>query len=75
MANFGFANNKTTSFYIDNKIGDVVINNTLYVNGSLYVNGNDIDKRYVKVSDYDTAINKRQMPMMCTQRLMQTQHS
>jgi hypothetical protein len=59
MANFGFANNKTTSFYIDNKIGDVVINNTLYVNGSLYVNGNDIDKRYVKVSDYDTAINKK----------------
>lgn len=59
MANVGFTNNTTTNFYVENTIGDVVINNNTYVNGKLYVNNSDIDNVYVKKSDYNTAIGAK----------------
>ncbi len=59
MANVGFTNNTTTNFYVENTIGDVVINNNTYIKGNLYVNGSNIDNVYVKKSNYTEDIGAK----------------
>ncbi len=59
MANVGFTNNTTTDFYVENTIGDVVINNNTYIKGNLYVNGSNIDNVYVKKSNYTEDIGAK----------------
>lgn len=59
MANVGFTNNTNTDFYVENTVGNVVINNDTYIQGSLYVNGTNLDNKYVKKSDYNNAIGNK----------------
>ena len=59
IANVGFTSNANTDFYVENVIGNVVVNNNTYIKGKLYVNDSDIDNVYVKKSDYNTEIAKK----------------
>lgn len=59
MAVMGYTSTTTYDWYIENKIGNIVLNNNVYVQGNLYVNGVNITSTYATTTSLNQELLKK----------------